>query len=198
MLKNELIYLLLIIFLSGCESIKSLTESIGFKSLNKKNEVVEKDIEISKPCNGPGFMTNNEYFRASAFGEGEDLRQAQDKAMAEANDRLAAAIYHTIESASDKYAASAGSNLSEDFKKRIGSIAHDVVDQKLNNPPILCQKHLKTEKGKYRTYAAIELTGNEIIEGILQQISNDDKLNKDFQHDKFKENFEREMKKIIQ
>ena len=198
MFKNELIYLLLIIFLSGCESMKSLTNSIGFKSLNKKTEVVENEIEISKPCDGPEFITNNEYFRASAFGEGNDLLQSQDKAMAEANDRLAAAIYHTIQSASDKYAASVGSNLSEDFKKRIESIAHDVVDQKLNNPAILCQKHLKTENGKYRTYTTLELAGTEIIEGIQQKILNDDKLNKDFQHDKFKEDFEREMANFIQ
>jgi hypothetical protein len=43
---------------------------------------------------------------------------------------------------------------------------------------------------------AIELAGDEIANGVIKRISDDEKLKLDFQYEKFKETFEKEMEEF--
>ena len=54
---------------------------------------------------------------------------------------------------------------------------------------------MKTPDNKYKVYIALELAGNELLEGISNSIKNDDKLRIDFEYEKFKKVFEEEMSK---
>ena len=70
------------------------------------------------------------------------------------------------------------------------------MNQKLNGVRIICEEYTKTTDGNYKCYVAIELAGDEIANGVIKRISDDEKLKLDFQYEKFKETFEKEMEEF--
>ena len=160
---------------------------------SKKTVMPADEVEINMPCYGPEFMTNEEYFRASAMGESTDMMLSQKKALTEAKTKLAASISTTVKAVTDNYASSHEAGNVEDIKERYETISREVVKQELNGIRVLCQKQTKTKEGKYRSYVAIELAGDEIAKAMQQRISKDEKLMIDFQYEKFKKELEKEM-----
>ena len=59
---------------------------------------------------------------------------------------------------------------------------------------------MKTPEGKYKVYVAIELAGDELLQGIHNRVSKglkeNTKLRIDYDYEKFKKEFEAEMKKL--
>ena len=169
--------------LTGCGSSKTAAQS-------------QQDVEVVVPCSGPEFMTNNEYFRASAVGLSTDMNIAKKKAMTEARTGLAEAIQTKVQAVTDNYSSSYQQGENEEAKSRYQSLARQVVSQELAGIRTICEKTMKTPEGKYRVYVSVELAGNEIMEAMANRIKSDDKLRIDFEYEKFKKVFEEEMSKL--
>ena len=58
------------------------------------------------------------------------------------------------------------------------------------------QKLMKTSQGTYKTYVAIELSADELVARYNERISQDERLKIDYDYEKFKETFEKEMDKM--
>ncbi len=169
--------------LTGCGSTQAVTQT-------------PQDVEVIVPCSGPEFMTNNEYFRASAMGLSTDMNIAKKKAMTEARTGLAEAINIKVQAVTDNYSSSYQQGENEEAKSRYQSLGRQVVSQELSGVRVICEKTMKTPDGKYKVYVAVELAGNEIMEAMANRIKSDDKLRIDFEYEKFKKVFEEEMSKL--
>jgi hypothetical protein len=55
---------------------------------------------------------------------------------------------------------------------------------------------MKTDNGTYKTYIAIELSADELVASYNEKLSKDDRLKIDYDYEKFKETFEKEMEKM--
>jgi hypothetical protein len=165
-------------------------------SCKSKKEVVPKGEEIvALPCNGPEFFTKKGIIRATASGESQDQMLAKKKAQANSREQLAATLNVTIKSVVDNYYSSKAIDNVEQAKTRFEGLTRQVVDQQLSGVATICEKLTKTKTGTYKCYIAQELNGEELLQGIQKKISGDEKLRLDFEYEKFKNEFNKEMDK---
>ncbi len=153
------------------------------------------EVELQVPCSGPEFFTGKGIIRASAFGESQDQMLAKKKAQANTREQLAATLNVTIKSVVDNYYSSKAIDNVEQAKTRFEGLTRQVVDQQLSGVATICEKFTKTKTGTFKCYLAQELSGDEIVKGISAKISQDDKLRLDFEYEKFRNEFNKEMDK---
>ncbi len=176
--------LLFIAALFVCASCGSSKQSVSQAS---------QDVEIITYCEGPEYMTDDEYFRASGMGMSTSQQLANQKAMSAARAALASSLAVKVKAVTDNYLSSYEVSGDEEARGRYQSRALEVVNQTLNGVRVLCQKTTMSPDGKYKSYVAIELAGNDVAAAVGKSISNDEKLRTDFEYEKFKEVFDKEM-----
>lgn len=177
--------LVLAVVISGCKSKE--------KAASTKDQG-ETLIEVY--CTGPEFQSNNEYFRASQVGESVDQATAKKKAMSNARADLAAAIETQVKGVIDNYVNSREMNNLEEAEERFESLTREVINQKLTGVKTICEKTTKTSTGNYKTYIALELAGDELMNAMNERLSQDDKLKIDYDYEQFKKTFDAEMEKM--
>ena len=166
------------------------------KSSKKAVKVASGEEKIIVYCSGPEYFTDNKYFRANDVAESANQSMAKRKAMSNARLGLASSIEITVKAVIDNYFNSYAVDKTIEDKERYEGLSREVVNQKLNGVRIICEEYTKTTDGNYKCYVAIELAGDEIANGVIKRISDDEKLKLDFQYEKFKETFEKEMEEF--
>lgn len=173
------------IIISGCKSKEKVA---------KVSEQGETLIEVY--CSGPDYQSNNEFFRANQVGESVDQATAKKKAQSNARAELASSIETQMKIVIDNYVNSRELNNVEEAEEKFESLSREVVNQKLTGVKTICEKTTKTSEGKYKTYLAIELAGDELMSALNERLSKDDKLRIDYDYEQFKKTFEKEMDKL--
>jgi len=166
----------------------------GCKS--KKEPIPTGEREVVVPCSGPEFFTTNKFFRGNSSGESQDQNTSKKKALTNARNELAQAINTTVKTVTDNYVNSREMNNREEVEERFESLNREVVDQTLSGIRIICEKLMKTEQGTYKTYVAIELSADELVSKYNERLSKDERLKIDYDYEKFKETFDKEMEKL--
>lgn len=173
--------------ITGCKNKKKLAD--GGKAPKGEEEVL-------LPCSGMDYFSTDEYFRANAVGESIDQMTSKKKAMSNAKAQLASNIQTTMKVVSDNYVKSSEFNNKEELLERFEENARTVVNQELRGVRTICEKLVRTPEGKYKTYLAIELSGQELFNKYSESLSKDENLKVDYNYEKFKETFEEEMNKM--
>lgn len=174
--------------MTACKSKKNVAEV-------PKNPDGEVDVII--PCSGPEFFTNDKVFRANSLGESMDQATAKKKAMSNARADLAAAINTQVKAVIDNYVNSREMNNREEVGERYESLAREVVDQRLSGTRTICEQVKRvTSSGNYKAYVAIELSAQDLLSAYNQRLSSDERLRIDYDYEKFKETFDKEMEKM--
>jgi hypothetical protein len=166
----------------------------GCKS--KKEPLQKGEKEVNIPCSGTDYFTNKNYFRANSLGESADLRVSKEKALTNARAELAASIQTTVKTVTDNYVNSREFNNKEELEERFEQLNRSIVDQTLSGIKTICERQVQTDKGSYRTYIAIELSASDIVSKYTESLSKDERLKIDYDYEKFKETFEKEMEKM--
>jgi hypothetical protein len=86
-------------------------------------------------------------------------------------------------------------NNKEQVEERFESLNREIVDQTLTGVRTICEKNVKTENNTYKTYIAIELSAEELVSKYNERLSKDERLKIDYDYEKFKETFDKEMEK---
>ena len=169
----------------------------GCKSKEKVSKVEDQgETLIEVYCSGPEYQSDNEFFRANQLGESVDQATAKKKAQSNARADLASAIEAQMKIVVDNYVNSREMNNVEEAEERFESLSREVVNQKLTGVKTICEKTTKTSDGKYKTYIAIELAGDELMSALNERLSKDAKLKIDYDYEQFKKTFEKEMEKF--
>ena len=72
-----------------------------------------------------------------------------------------------------------------------------MVDQKLTGVRTICEKQVTVNAtGNFKTYIAIELSAQDLLAAYNERLSKDDRLKVDYDYEKFKETFDKEMEKL--
>jgi hypothetical protein len=167
---------------------------IGCKSKEKAKPKGETEVVV--PCSGPDYFTTNKFFRANSIGESQDQVTSKKKALTNARNELAQSIQTTVKTVTDNYVNSREMNNREEVEERFESLNREVVDQTLSGVRTLCEKLMKTDQGTYKTYVAIELSADELVAKYNERLSKDERLKIDYDYEKFKETFDKEMDKL--
>ena len=151
--------------------------------------------EINTPCNDSDYHTDRDYFRASGIGTSQDMSTSKRKAKLDANAQLAASINQTIKNVTDRYTNERQVGDQTEFEEKFEQMTRGVVNQEMNNVATVCTKTFMKD-GKYTTYVAMEVAKDELQENISNRISQDKKLQVDYDKMKYEEIFNQEMKKM--
>ena len=166
---------------------------IGCKS---KEKAPKGESEVVVPCSGSEFFTTNKFFRANSIGESQDQVTSKKKALANARAELASSIQTTVKAVTDNYVNSREMNNKEEVEERFEQLNREIVDQKLSGLKTICEKLMQTQNGTYKTYIAIELSADELVSSYNERLSQDERLKIDYDYEKFKETFDKEMEKM--
>lgn len=177
--------LIIVLGLSSCGSKKKAT-----------NVSEEEEELVTFYCDGEEYRTDKKNFRANAVGESSDQMTARKKAMSNAKAALAGQIETVIKGTTDNYVNSREFNNTEEVEERFESLNREVINQQLNNVKTICQKHTRTKDDKYKTYLAIEMTADDLEEAMKDRLSKDKRLKVDYDYEKYKETFDKEMEKL--
>ena len=170
-----------VVIISGCKS---------------KEKAPSGEKEVVVPCSGPDFFTTAKFFRANSIGESQDQVTSKKKALTNARNELAQAINTTVKTVTDNYVNSREMNNKEEVEERFESLNREIVDQTLSGIVTKCEKLMKTEQGTYKTYVAIELSAEELVAKYNERLSTDERLKIDYDYEKFKDTFNKEMEKM--
>jgi hypothetical protein len=160
----------------------------------KSSKLPKGEQFIDDPCMKDG-KSSSDYFRANATGESMDQNTSYDLAYASCTERLASSMNQKIERMTDKYSEDNKVGNGEDFKQKFQNLSRTVVTQSLIGVSVTCNKTVKTQEGKYKTYLAVELSATDLLNKYHQAISKDEQLKLDYDYEKFKKEFEKEMNK---
>jgi|TARA_B110000285_G_scaffold231546_1_gene300510 hypothetical protein len=193
MKKRNQIALILGITLTAAISI------VGCKSKEKtvtKQQESNSEVEIVEYCSGESYFSNNKYFRANATGESLDRETAKKKARSNAMAELVKSIKATMKIVGDNYVNSTEFNNKEEITESFNELARTVVDEEISGAVKICDKLTQSGNKRYVSYIAIELSGQKIASKYHETLSKDDKIKADYNYEKFKETFEKEMEKL--
>ncbi len=180
--------LMLVGGLSACKSKKKAAEAA-------KPPTGETEVKVL--CSGPEYFTDEKNFRANNLGESMDQATAKKKALSNARADMASAINTQVKSVIDNYVNSREMNNKEEIAERFEGLTREVVDQKLTGTRTICEKMVKVDgSGNYKCYVAIELSAQDLLAAYNERLSKDDKLKIDYDYEKFKETFDKEMEKM--
>lgn len=173
------------------------TSALVFVPACKSSQRVPKgETELSIYCNGKGYTTDKKFFRANAIGESIDQMAAKKKAYSNAQTELASSINLTVKAVVDNYVNSREFDNAEQLEERFEALSRQVINEQLRDVATICEKHTRTQEGKYKSYLAIEMSKEAVVEGLSERISNDEQLRIDYDYEKFKRTFEDEMKEL--
>ena len=163
------------------------------KTPDPKGEVV-----INEYCAGDQYKSTKEAFRSTATGESMDRETAKKKARSNAMSEMGKTISSTMKIVGDNYASSTEVNNKEEVTESFNEMARTVVDQELRGCIEICEKLTQRPDGTYVSYVALELSGNTIADAYQSGLSKNEKLKADYNYEKFKETFDKEMEKLSQ
>ena len=169
-----------------------------FTSCKSKKTTPKKEgeVELVQYCSGPEYFSDKKTFRSNAIGESLDQMTARKKALADAKAKLAGDISTQMKIVGDNYVKSSEFNNKEEVLERFEENSRTVVNQSLTGTKTICEKFTKTPEGKYKCYIAIELSGSELVSQYNERLSKDESLKVDYNYEKFKETFDKEMEKM--
>lgn len=162
----------------------------------KEGKTPKGEIEIKVECSGKDYFSDKKHFRASAVGESLDQATAKKKAQSNAKADLAGTIQTTIKATIDNYVNSREMNNKEQVEERFEGLSREVINQKLSGVITICEKTFKTAEGKYKTYVCLELGADDLVEAINERLTKEESLRIDYDYEKFKETFNKEMEKL--
>lgn len=186
MLSTKFIYPLAILVLAA----------VGYSCKSSKVKSADTERKIEVLCSGEKYFSNNKYFRANAIGESSDQMTAKKKAMSNAKAELAGKVNTTITAVIDNYVNSREFNNVEQVEERFESLSREVINQELSGTKVICEENTVTKEGKYKSYLAIELSGQDMLTKMNERMSTDERLKIDYDYEKFKEEYEKEMERL--
>ena len=96
----------------------------------------------------------------------------------------------------DNYVKSTEVNNVEEVLELFEENARTVINQQLSGAKSICDRMMVTQSGKYKYYIALELSGDNIVKDYYKSLSKNDKIMVDYNYEKFKETFEKEMENM--
>jgi hypothetical protein len=187
-IKLSLITLLILSITYGCGPGKTVVKETKTK---QKNVVL-----LEGPCEGKKFSSDDKFYRANVTYD--HINRATGKALANefAQTQISADILTIVNQVSDNYRKTVELGANQVYQARYESMARLVVEDVASSARTICEVTTQnTETKKYTFHVAREVSKGDIINKLNDKISQDEVLKIDYDYEKFKETFEKEMDK---
>lgn len=165
-------------------------------SSSKKIEQVSSSNVITPPLSGKEYQTDKDFFRAKQTGKSPDLATAKKIALLNAKTEMASNIQSVIKSVTDQYTNQRTVSNTQEFENKFEEFTREVVNQQLIDVKIIGEQIIQDKDKAYNYWLAIEASKETILNGVEKKISDDKKLQLDFDKFQFEKIYNAEMEKF--
>ncbi|SMO32574.1 hypothetical protein SAMN06265379_10135 [Saccharicrinis carchari] len=166
----------------------------------KSKEKVATNSEVGQilddmPCEKAG-KSDKKYFRAFSMSTSSDLSLSKEKALLLAKQRLVTLIQSNTKSVTDRYVNEREVGSASEFEQKFENLTREVADETISNIVVACEKSSVLPDKKYRSFVAIEVAKEDVLNSMNNRISSNAKLQVDYDKKKYEEIFNEEMQKM--
>ncbi|MCW3804003.1 hypothetical protein [Plebeiibacterium marinum] len=168
----------------------------------KSKKAVTSNSEVGQiledlPCEKNGKSDKN-YFRAFSMATSSDLSLSKEKALLLAKQRLVTLIKSNTKSVTDRYVNEREMGSAAEFEQKFENLTREVADETISNIVVACEKSSVLPDKKYRSFVAIEVEKEDLLNSMNNKISSNSKLQIDYDKKKYEEIFREEMEKMAE
>jgi len=151
---------------------------------------------VKQPCKE--IVNPKKFIRGEGQWTQLDPGAASTGAVRQARIALAASLGTKVKEVATSYSKDVQVSGNLQLDQKLETMSKTVVDEYIKNSFVACEEVLrlkdKTPAGQtqYRAYAAVQIDKKELLDGIVDAISNQEELLLDFKAEKYRETFERE------
>ena len=147
-------------------------------------------------CTGKDYATNDEFLRATINYKHINATEGKRLAREFAVEALASQIETIVSSVSDNYRKTVELGSEQIYEARFENLTRLVIDDSKIGYRLIVKEILqKNQQEKYIYYLTAEYSVADILESANKRISNDEVLKVDYDYEKFKQEFEKEMQR---
>jgi hypothetical protein len=125
-----------------------------------------------------------------------DLSTAKKIALQNAKSEMASLIQTTVKKVTEQYTNQRQIASTQEFSNKFEEMSREVTNQILTDVRIIGEKQFRETNGTYTWWVAVEANKETVLNGINKSISNNQKLQQDYDRKKFEEIFNSEMDKL--
>ena len=152
------------------------------------------DTPIELPCEGFD-RDSQEYFTGMGIGENVNMQNARNAAFDAAKGMVLRKMGGVVKGISTDYSRSmAGNARQDDVQRMVESELTTAVEKTLNDAEKTCEKMFQTNSGTYRTHMAIQISKKALVDQMSKSLSENDKLQIEFNREQFRKWAEQRMK----
>lgn len=155
---------------------------------------------LENPCSD--CVSTDAMVRAVAIRESMDQQMAKQMARSSALEEMASKLSVTVKAVIDDYYSSRSVNMNEEAKRRFEGMSRQVIDQTVKGYRTVCEKYTVSTRPNgaevYKCYYGIELGKDDVSKSLYKGLTNDDKLRLDYDYEKFKEEFNKQLNNFDQ
>lgn len=145
--------------------------SCGAKKAAQETVVQQKPV-VTYVQPGSDLLNAENVLRSWAVGVSDSEMTAKKKAVASASSQLAQMLEKAVSTTIEEYCVSLGESEVAKSKEFLSEKTKIVSDQVLSGArPIFDQWEPKDEKGMYRNYVVLELTGSDFIKKLIESMN---------------------------
>lgn len=170
----------------------------GGKAVVKEIQTNQPNIvQVITPCTGDKYNSDDKFFRASSSGLSIDQATGKKIALTNTNFVLANDINVFFTALVDQYTGqdrvNQGLNLGIKYKEFIRT----TIDLELRNAKNICEVTTQDKtNGQFTVYLGREINRDLLFESVSEAISKDEQLKLDYDYEKFKEEYLKEIDRL--
>ena len=177
-------------------AISAITFLTNCGSSKPAQSVTKNSTEVSVPFSEAKYKSDKDYFRARNNGNSPDLATSKKIAMLNAKTEMASSINSVIKAVTEQYINQRSVADKKDYESKFEETSRNVVSQSLNDVRVADEKVFKETNGTYTYWVALEMPKSALVEKLNQNISQNQRLQLDYDKKKFEETFNAEMEKL--
>ncbi len=155
----------------------------------KKAKEFKREREVVQPCTGKEYESGKGFIRASATMVDTNMAMAKKRALSMARADIASQMGAIVKRVTDDYVKAVNEESEIRFEERTMTI----VNQQIGMTRTICDQVMQTKDKKFRAYVCVEYNLNDAFNGIDEGIKRDEELRADYNYEKFKATFEKEI-----
>ena len=181
--------MLIVLAIVGCKSQKQAT------NVNKSNEDPFGTF-YDLPCVDASF-DNDDYFKGLGVGTHVNLQSARTAAMDAAQSMLQKRLGGFVQGVATDYSRTVAGQAPADKVQRMMEGEMDkIVEKMVNDAQKTCEKFSQLKTGEYQSYIAIQIPKKEMMNQMLNTLSENEELEIEFNRDQFRKFAEKRMSEL--
>ncbi len=167
---------------------------------NKKLKQTDSNFKrIDTPFDASKYYSDKKHYRATGQGKSLDLTVAKRIAETNARQAMASQIEVKVRSVGEQFLQNREISNKLETTSKFEDLTRTVIDETLTQVKIVGQQSFQNKKkksGEYIHYVAMEMPTTAIVDEMANKISADETLKQDFELQKFREIYQKELEEF--